>query len=155
MTRFSKFPEESRTKGERETIMKRLNRLIAICLYGDVGNESTSAESKNQDFSDTDDFINADGDGDIMDDSDDDGSNDGSGISDNDDDNIGADDRHFGHEPGHSHYRRRRRHRHDFSQLHWIQQPDLYEEFEFNPTSGNGLFQTSIYQRTMTKREKL
>ena len=149
MTSFSKFPEESRTEGERETIKQRINRLIAICLYG-VGNEGTSAEGKNQDFSDTDDFINGDdddgdtkdGDDDVMDDSDDDGFNDGSGISDNDDDNIGADDRHFGHEPGHSHCRRRRRHRHNFSQLHWIQQPDLYEEFEFNPTSGNGLFET-------------
>lgn len=118
MTGFSKFPEESRTEGERKTIMQRINRLIAICLYGDVGNESTSAESKKQDDDDDDDRD--------MDDSDDDGSNDGSGISDNDDDNIGTDDRHFGHEP-----------------RHWIQQPDLYEEFEFNPKSGNGLFQTS------------
>lgn len=134
MTGFSKFPEESRTEGERKTIMQRINRLIAICLYGDVGNESTSAESKKQDFSDTDGFINADDDDDgdrDMDDSDDDGSNDGSGISDNDDDNIGTDDRHFGHEPRH------------WIQQHWIQQPDLYEEFEFNPKSGNGLFQTS------------
>ena len=131
--------------------MQRINRLIAVCLYGDVGNESASAESKNQDFSDTDDVINADDDdddddNDIMDDDGDDddgmnvdddiidnsdhnGSNDGSAISDNDDDNIGADNRHFGHEPGHS--------------QHWIQQPDLYEKFQFNPTSGNGLFQTS------------
>ena len=157
--------------------MKRINRLIAICLYGDVGNERTSAEGKNQDFSDTDDFINTDdddddddddsdnmddgddddgdatdGDDDIMDDSDDDGSNDGSGISDNDDDNIGADDRHFGHEPGHSHCRRRRRHRHNFSQLHWIQQPDLYEEFEFNPTSGNGLFETCTNEQWLRER---
>ena len=156
--------------------MKRINRLIAICLYGDVGNERTSAEGKNQDFSDTDDFINTDddddddddsdiiddgddddgdatdGDDDIMDDSDDDGSNDGSGISDNDDDNISADDRHFGHEPGHSHCRRRRRHRHHFSQLHWIQQPDLYEEFEFNPTSGNGLFETCTNEQWLRER---
>ena len=130
--------------------MQRINRLIAICIYGDVGNESTSAEGKNQDFSDTDDFINADDDdddddddSDIMDDGDDDGSNDGSGISDNDDDNIGADDRHFGHE---------RRHRHNFSQLHWIQQPDLYEEFEFNPTSGNGLFETCTNERWLRER---
>ena len=139
--------------------MQRINRLIAICIYGDVGNESTSAEGKNQDFSDTDDFINADDDdddddddSDIMDDGDDDGSNDGSGISDNDDDNIGADDRHFGHEPGHSHCRRRRRHRHNFSQLHWIQQPDLYEEFEFNPTSGNGLFETCTNEQWLRER---
>ena len=164
MTSFSKFPEESRTEGERETIKQRINRLIAICLYG-VGNESTSAEGKNQDFSDTDDFINGDdddgddddgdtkdGDDDVMDDSDDDGFNDGSGISDNDDDNIGADDRHFGHEPGHSHCRRRRRHRHHFSQLHWIQQPDLYEEFEFNPTSGNGLFETCTNEQRLRER---
>lgn len=144
MTRFSKFPEESRTEGERETFKQRINRLIAICLYGDVGNESTSAEGKNKDFIDTDDFINADDD----DDDDNDGSNDGSGISDNGDDNIGAD----GHEPGPSHYRRRRRHRHHFFQLHWIQQPDLYEEFEFNPTSGNGLFQTSTNEQWLRER---
>ena len=157
MTRFSKFIEESRPEGDREIIMQRINRLIAVCRYGDVGNESASAEGKNQDFSDTDDVINADddddddndvmddgddddddddddGDGmdvddDIMDDSDHNGSNDGSAITDHDDDNIGADDRHFRHEPGHS--------------QHWIQQPDLYEKFQFNPTPGNSLFQTS------------
>ena len=109
--------------------MQRINRLIAICLYGAVGNESTSAEGKNQDFSDTDDFINADDDDDNDDDSDimDDGDDDDVDVTDGDDDIT------IRFSQLHPLFRIH------FSQLHWIQQPDLYEEFKFNPISGNGL----------------